>query len=85
MPVAVNATSLTLSEFQKEGAAPSSASNLSMSGGKVTYVQGAAEDMNNIFIRSALDGPFTFTGVGQRISYTFVFQDLVIPVNAGSP
>lgn len=86
MPVAVNATSLTLSEFQEEGGAPyASASNLSLSGGKVTYVQGAAEDMNNIFIRSALDGSFTFTGVGQRISYTFVFQDLVIPVNAGSP
>jgi hypothetical protein len=82
----LNADSLVLSDYQLDtNTTYASASNLSASGGKVTFTDGAGATNHGVFLRSSLVDSFTFSQVGQKLEYSFTFEDLVIPINATGP
>lgn len=82
----LNADSLVLSDYQLDtNASYASASNRSASGGKVTFTDGAGANNHGVFLRSSLVDPFTFSQVGQKLEYSFTFENLVIPITADGP
>lgn len=84
--VPIQTEPLSLGEYRRAGDAPYAlASDLSDTGGKLTFQAGKSTDSDTAFLRSDFETAFSFTEVGQKVEYTFTFDELTIPIHAFAP